>query len=165
MTNLKQNWFKCIFALTYFTLCSGTTLSAESSFNECKFHDTQQRIPPCRNTPDIAIPPPNISPFMFGLNLTNDQEDKIFEIIYPGIPKHRNLIKQKQQLIISLRDLSKSDKFDETLAKIIVDKLIGIEKEELIDKASIDNRIYKILSSEQRYLMLKNQEEQREFPF
>jgi periplasmic protein CpxP/Spy len=91
-----------------------------------------------------------IPPHLAGLNLSQDQQDKVFAIFYPQMPKIRDLRKQEMQLKDELRMLSQSDRFDETKARQIADKLATLEKEQALNRAKIEQQVFSVLTPEQR---------------
>lgn len=91
-----------------------------------------------------------LPPHLAALNLSDSQQDKVFELIYPQVPQIRQSEKQRDQLMAELRALSNSAAFDSDKAKQITEKLAAIDKEVMFNRASIDNQIFLILSPEQR---------------
>ena len=91
-----------------------------------------------------------IPPHLAGLNLSQEQQDKVFAIFYPQIPKMRDHHKQEAQLKDELRTLSQNDRFDEAKAKQIADKLATLEKEKTLNRAKTEQQVYSILTPEQR---------------
>lgn len=84
------------------------------------------------------------------LNLSDSQQDKVFELIYPQVPQIRQSEKQREQLMVELKALSSSASFDSDKAKQITEKLADIEQEAMFNRAATDNQIFLILSPEQR---------------
>ncbi len=103
------------------------------------------------------MPPPSMPRFLNGIKLTDEQNDKIFALTYPEIPKKHDRMKQRMQLIRTMQTLSSNDKLDENQVKIVAEKLATIEKEELISKVMIENKIFQTLTAEQRTQLLQNQ--------
>lgn len=91
-----------------------------------------------------------IPPHLAGLNLSQDQQDKVFAIFYPQMPKMRDLRKQEMQLKDELRTISQSDRFDENKARQIADKLAALEKEQALNRAKIEQQVFSVLTPEQR---------------
>ena len=91
-----------------------------------------------------------LPPHLAALNLSDSQQDKVFEIVYPQVPKIRQSEKQREQLMTELRALSNSATFDSDKAKQLTEKLAAIEQESMFNRASTDNQIFLILSPEQR---------------
>ena len=110
--------------------------------------------------PPGFMPPLGIPRFLSGIKLTEEQNDKIFALTYPEIPKKHERMKQKMQLIKSIQALSSSEKLDENQLKVVAEKVASIEKEELINNTVIENKIFQILSPEQRAQLIKKQTEE-----
>jgi Spy/CpxP family protein refolding chaperone len=91
-----------------------------------------------------------LPPHLAALNLSDSQQDKVFELIYPQVPQIRQSEKQREQLMAELKTLSNSASFDSDKAKQIAEKLAVIEKDTMFNRAAIDNQIFLILSPEQR---------------
>lgn len=110
--------------------------------------------------PPGFMPPPGMPRFLSGIRLTEEQNDKIFALTYPEIPKKHERMKQKMQLIKSIQSLSSSEKLDENQLKVVAEKLASIEKEELINNTVIENKVFQVLTPEQRAQLVKNQTEE-----
>lgn len=89
-------------------------------------------------------------PHLAGLNLSQEQQDKVFAIFYPQMPKMRDHHKQEAQLKDELRTLSQSDRFDEAKAKQIAHKLATLEKEKALNRAKTRQQVFSLLTPEQR---------------
>lgn len=107
--------------------------------------------------PPGFMPPPSMPRFLLGIKLTDEQNDKIFALTYPEIPKKHDRMKQRIQLIKAMQALSSNDKLDENQVKLVAEKLAMLEKEELISKVIIENKIFQTLTTEQRTQLLKSQ--------
>ncbi len=94
-----------------------------------------------------------IPPHLADLNLSQDQQDKVFAIFYPQIPKIREIHKQEKQLKDELRAVSQSDRFDEAKAKQIAEKLAVLEKEHALNRAKTEQQVYSVLTPEQRKIL------------
>ena len=91
-----------------------------------------------------------LPPHLAALKLSDSQQDKVFEVIYPQVPQIRQSEKQREQLMAELRTLSNSATFDSDKAKQITEKLAVIEQESMFNRAATDNQIFLILNAEQR---------------
>ncbi|HEY0843312.1 Spy/CpxP family protein refolding chaperone [Methylotenera sp.] len=91
-----------------------------------------------------------LPPHLAALNLSDSQQDKVFELIYPQVPQIRQSEKQREQLMSELKALSNSAAFDSDKANQITEKLAAIDKEAMFNRAATDNQIFLILSQEQR---------------
>lgn len=91
-----------------------------------------------------------VPPHLAALNLSEAQQDKIFELMHAQMPKARQADKQRHQLMGELNKLSNAVSYDEIKVKQISDRLAAIEKETLLNRAAKDHEIYQILTPEQR---------------
>jgi Spy/CpxP family protein refolding chaperone len=99
------------------------------------------------------IPPesaPNTPPFLHGLNLTEAQRDQIFKIMHNQAPVLREKTKEARKAHTELRALSFSDKYDEARAKALAESGARAMAEIAEMRAAGANRIYLLLSPEQR---------------
>jgi Spy/CpxP family protein refolding chaperone len=97
--------------------------------------------------------------FLKGIQLTGEQEDKVFALTHAEVPKMRARIKAQRDLRQDLMILIQSNKFDENKARKIADQLANIEKENALAKAHLDNNIMKLLSPEQLEQVIQNKRE------
>lgn len=91
-----------------------------------------------------------VPPHLAALNLSETQQDKIFELMHAQMPKARDAEKQRHQLTTELHKLSSSDAYAESQAKQIAEKLAVIEKERALNRAAINHQVYQMLTPEQR---------------
>ncbi|HVL02763.1 MAG TPA: Spy/CpxP family protein refolding chaperone [Dongiaceae bacterium] len=89
-------------------------------------------------------------PFLRGLKLTEEQRDKIFEITYAQIPIQRTFHKEMRALHQQLRKLPLSADYDAGKMKKLVDAQAKLQADHLLKIAEADNRIYKLLTDDQR---------------
>lgn len=102
--------------------------------------------------------------FLHGIELTSDQEDKVFALTHAEVPKIRDRMKTKHQLKQELMILVQTNEFNEPKAKELAEKLADIEKEDALGKARTDHRILNVLNAEQRAQVLKNKEQLKSNP-
>ena len=95
-------------------------------------------------------PMQEMPPYLKGIQLTETQMDKIFEITHPQVPVMRNLSKQRHQLMAELHQATIATPFDEAKIRKIADKLADVEKKILLQRTLTDAKIFAILSPEQR---------------
>lgn len=93
---------------------------------------------------------PHMPPFLYGLNLTETQRDQIFKIMHDQAPVLREKIKEARKAHTELRALSFSDKYDEAKAKALTENSARATAEIAEMRAAGANRIYLLLSQEQR---------------
>lgn len=84
------------------------------------------------------------------LNLSEAQQDKVFELMHAQMPTARQADKQRLQLTEELHKLSSSDTYNEAKAKQLSEKLAAIEKEVALNRATTNHQVYQILTPEQR---------------
>lgn len=85
-----------------------------------------------------------------GIELTDEQKDKIFEIRHAAAPEMRTAMKQAMQAHKSLRELSRADTFDEARAKELAQAGADAMANAAVLRAKTENQIYAVLTPEQR---------------
>lgn len=98
-------------------------------------------------------------PFLHGIQLTSEQDDKLFALTHAEAPKMRDHMKQRHQLKQELMALSQAATFDEGKAKQLADKLANLEREGALNHARFDSKVFGLLTPEQREQALKNKAE------
>lgn len=103
------------------------------------------------------MPPPQ---FLHGLSLSDDQRDRIFDLMHAQAPTMRDQAKAIHKTLIELRRLSMSGEYSETRAKVLA--MANAQAIAVMAQmhARTDNQIYQILTPEQR----KQVEEQKTRP-
>lgn len=89
------------------------------------------------------------------LNLTQDQQDKIFVIVHEQAPAKYTHRKQQRETMEALRTLAQADKLDEAKAQQLTDQLGKIEKEKALSRFKTEAKINALLTPEQREKALK----------
>ncbi len=89
-------------------------------------------------------------PFLHGLDLTEAQRDKIFELHYAQIPTLRAKFKALRTAHEELHKLSLSAQYDETKAHALIDASTRALADIESIKASTDNQIFQLLTADQR---------------
>lgn len=89
-------------------------------------------------------------PFLRGIDLTEEQRDKIFEITYAQIPVHRTFRKEMHKLQQQMHELPLSADYDAGKMKKLVDAQTKLQGEHMLKMADAHNKIYKLLTDEQR---------------
>jgi periplasmic protein CpxP/Spy len=131
------------------SLLLGMSASAFADFADADKH-------PPRDAFEHSAPPHHegeffpLPPHLRGLALTEAQQDKVFEIVYPLLPSMRDNRKQKHELVQALRKLGNSDSLDEAKLKELSEKLATLEKNEAINRTRVESKIYAVLTLEQR---------------
>ncbi len=84
------------------------------------------------------------------LNLTQDQQDKIFAIVHEQAPAKYTQHKQQRETLEALRTLAQADKFDDAKAQQLADQLGKLEKEKVLSRLKTEAKINAVLTPEQR---------------
>ncbi|MBI5784489.1 MAG: Spy/CpxP family protein refolding chaperone [Rhodocyclales bacterium] len=106
---------------------------------------------------DMPPPPPMLAPgrepmppFLRGITLTEEQRDKVFEIMHAQIPSLRTREKELRQSREGLIKLSLSGEFDDLKAKALADAGARAMAEVVLTRARLDHKVYRLLTAEQR---------------
>jgi periplasmic protein CpxP/Spy len=94
-----------------------------------------------------AAPLPHL---LHQLDLSEAQKDKVFAITYTEIPQMREHRKQHHQLMDELVATSRADQFDDKKAQGLADKIAVLEKQEALEHARTDAKLYALLTPEQK---------------
>ncbi len=87
---------------------------------------------------------------MRGLNLTEAQRDKIFEIRHAAAPEARQAMKEVAEARKALQEVARADQFDEAKAKAAADRQgAAIAKASLL-RVKTQSQIHAVLTPEQR---------------
>jgi len=89
-------------------------------------------------------------PFLHGLQLTEAQQDKVFELTYSQIPALREKHKELHRIHEELRKLALSDNYDDSKAKALISRGAAVMASIGEIMASTDHRIYQLLTAEQK---------------
>jgi len=109
---------------------------------------------PGGNPPPMMAPGHEpLPPFLHGVVLTEEQRDKIFEIMHAQVPGLRAREKELRQAFDGLRKLALADEFDDIKAKALADAAARAQAEIALTRARTDYKIYRLLTTEQRKQM------------
>jgi len=89
-------------------------------------------------------------PFLAGLHLTDDQQDKVFAILYAAAPAMRDQSKALRKAHEALRDLNESPQYDENRLKGLADSAAKADSELTVLRARTEHEIFALLTAEQR---------------
>jgi Spy/CpxP family protein refolding chaperone len=92
------------------------------------------------------LPPP----YLMGLGLTDDQQDKIFAILHASAPAMREQSKAVHQARDALHDLGRAAQYDAGNAITLAQSLGKAESQLAVLQARADHDIYAVLTDEQR---------------
>ena len=93
-----------------------------------------------------------------GLDLSEEQRDKLFELRHAQAPRMRELGKTLRSSQRELRTLSMSDSFDEAKAKQLADSASQAGAGLALLRAQLQNETFKVLTPEQREKLAKRAE-------
>jgi periplasmic protein CpxP/Spy len=109
-------------------------------------------LPPGGPMPSPMMEPGRepIPPFLHGVSLSEDQRDKLFEIMHAQIPALRAREKELRQAHEGLLKLSLNSEFDDVKAKSLADAIARATADIALSRARNDAKIYRLLTPEQR---------------
>ncbi|HKO88105.1 MAG TPA: Spy/CpxP family protein refolding chaperone [Burkholderiales bacterium] len=88
--------------------------------------------------------------FTRGLNLTEAQRDKIFELRHAAAPSLRSKGKEVRAARSEMRQVAMTDKFDEGRVIALSNQLAKAEAEFNVTRLRLTNQVYNVLTPEQR---------------
>ena len=100
----------------------------------------------------------HVPPFLRGLNLTQEQRDKIFDITYAQIPTLRKTGEQMRDLRRQVMDMTLSDKYDAAKLKQLVEQQSQLQAKMQIAMADSRHQIYQVLTADQRKQLAERQQ-------
>ena len=89
-------------------------------------------------------------PFLAGLHLTDDQQDKVFAILYAAAPAMREQSKALRKAHEALRDLNESPQYDENRVKGLAASAAKADSELTVLRVRTEHEIFALLTAEQR---------------
>lgn len=96
-------------------------------------------------------PPPGIMPpFLHHLELSDAQQDKVFNLLHDQAPKARDSFKAASKAMEELRRLSSSDHFDASKARSLAETHAQAMSQIVLMHAELDAKLRSILTPEQR---------------
>jgi len=130
------------------------TLAMQNMQNEMVMH-MRQGMPPL--PPVGMMPPPPFSfgdkalpPFLFGLDLTESQQDKIFELLHSQEPAMRTQGKAIRKAIAEINRLAAADHYSAAEVRRQADKLAEAIADTVVLRTETEARIHALLTPEQR---------------
>ena len=87
------------------------------------------------------------------LDLTQDQQDKIFAIQHEQAPINYTQHNQQRKTLEALRTLAQADKLDEAQGQQLTDQLGKLERDKALNRLKTEARITALLTPEQRVKM------------
>lgn len=102
-------------------------------------------LPPVSDRPWDAPPP-----FLAGIDLTDEQEDKVFGILHAAAPAIREQSKALHKSHEALQEIAISPEYDDSRARALTDASAKAESELALQRIRIDHEIYSLLTPAQR---------------
>jgi protein CpxP len=99
-------------------------------------------------------------PFLHGLHLTDEQQDKVFAIVYAAAPAIREQAKALRKAHEALHDLNHADQYDESRVKSLAEAAAKAETQLTVLRMRSEHEIFALLTPEQK----KQLEEHRPKP-
>lgn len=112
--------------------------------------------PPC--PPDFVergaapLPPQGMPgiPLLHGLDLSEAQQDAVFDLVHAQIPVQRALDKKAAKAFDELHRLGASDRFNAKQARALADSYAQAQAQLAFNQAELDNKLRALLTPEQR---------------
>lgn len=95
----------------------------------------------------LADRPP---PYLMGVNLTEEQQDKVFSILHAAAPEFREHMKAARKAHDALRDLGQSVTYDNGKAATLAQAAASAQSQVELLRTRVDHEIYMLLTPEQR---------------
>lgn len=89
-------------------------------------------------------------PFLAGLKLTDEQQDKVFAIVYAAAPAMREQEKALHKAHEALHDINESPQYDENKVKSLADSAAKADSQLTVLRVRTEHEIYALLTPEQR---------------
>lgn len=89
-------------------------------------------------------------PYLWGLRLSEDQDDKVFRILHAAAPEMRERAKAARKAREALRQLGQSAVYDEGKAASLAQALGSAESQLALLRSRTDHDIFSLLTPEQR---------------
>jgi periplasmic protein CpxP/Spy len=89
-------------------------------------------------------------PYLMGIKLTDEQEDKVFSILHAAAPEFREHVKAARKAREALHDLGQSSAYDANKAVVLAQSEASAESQLSLLHARTDHDIFLVLTQEQR---------------
>ena len=141
---MKPNTIKKLLAISTMAIALPfASLSHADAGKHCERHGN-------KSSHHASMTQNGVPPHFRALNLTQDQQDKIFTIMHEQAPAKYALRKQQRENHEAMRLLSQADTFDEARAQQLTDQLARFEKEKAMNHLQTQAKITALLTFEQR---------------
>jgi len=108
--------------------------------------------------PGLGAPPP----FLAGLHLTDEQQDKVFAIVYAAAPALREQAKTLRKAHEALHELNHSDQYDESRVKGLAEAAAKAESQLTVLRMRTEHQIFALLTPEQKKQLEEHRHEASE---
>lgn len=134
---------------------AGATLSLAAHAQPMWGQDHPGRMMGPHGRPDMAqdFGAGRLPPFLRGLKLSEEQQDKVFAILHEQAPKMREQAKTARQAHTELRDLALAEQYDEARARALADSGAKAMAEMALMRMRTERQIVALLTPEQRQAM------------
>ncbi len=88
--------------------------------------------------------------FLRGVELSEAQRDRLFELVYAQVPSMRQRTKGLQKAEAELRALVQSADYSEAKARALVDGIVRTQGELQLARVRLEHQAYEVLTTEQR---------------
>jgi protein CpxP len=89
-------------------------------------------------------------PFLAGLKLTDEQQDKVFAIVYAAAPAMRDQAKALRKAHEALRDINESPQYDENKVKELAEGAAKADSQLTVLRVRTEHEIFALLTPEQK---------------
>ena len=103
--------------------------------------------------PDAAPPPPGMLhglPLLQGVDLSETQQDTLFELVHAQIPVQRALEKKAVKALDELHRLSASEQFNAKQARALAEAYAQAQAQLTFNQAELESKLRALLTAEQR---------------
>ncbi|MCB5187168.1 Spy/CpxP family protein refolding chaperone [Methylobacillus caricis] len=136
---------KQLLVITGLLLMTFNLAQAEPGTLPAHGHDAPPYIDGHQNNPGFPGLPPHFS----SVDLTEAQQDKIFDILHAQAPAVRNNFKQQHKLREALVKLGDAADFDQKKARILADQLGKLIADSILNRAGTEASIKALLTPDQ----------------
>ena len=114
--------------------------------------------PGCVEPGAAPLPPPAMAhpammhglPLLHGIELSEAQQDAVFELVHAQIPDHRALEKKAVKALDELQRLSASEKFNAKQARALAETYAQAQAQLMFNQAELESRLRALLTPAQR---------------
>jgi Spy/CpxP family protein refolding chaperone len=135
-------------------LAPGLALADPPMHGEPPFGDFR----PHHNRPDDADPD-HLPGFLQGIDLSTQQKTDLKNLFQNNRTKFEAKREEDKKVAVDLHHLSFSNDFNDKSVQVLLEKAANAHKEIILQKATVDNAIYKLLTAEQQQKVQNNLEQ------